>query len=78
MKDTPLKVATTGVGRRDLAELQRVQRRRLRNVTERGVRMTHDRFQAGKPLIFGKDRNRGIRPKGTRLAVVEFDPESAR
>ena len=47
------------------------------NVTERGVRddRTID-LQAGKPLIFGKDRNRGVRLEGTRLAVVEFDPKN--
>ena len=32
-------------------------------------------LEAGKPLIFGKERNRGIRLNGTRLEVVEFDPQ---
>jgi 2-oxoglutarate ferredoxin oxidoreductase subunit beta len=46
------------------------------DVTERGVRddRTID-LQAGKPLIFGKERNRGVRLNGTRLEVVEFDPQ---
>jgi 2-oxoglutarate ferredoxin oxidoreductase subunit beta len=46
------------------------------DVTERGVRddRTID-LQGGKPLIFGKERNRGVRLNGTRLEVVEFDPQ---
>ena len=31
---------------------------------------------AGQPLIFGKDRNKGIRLKGLEPEVVEFNPKS--
>ncbi|MDL1870936.1 2-oxoacid:ferredoxin oxidoreductase subunit beta [Deltaproteobacteria bacterium PRO3] len=31
---------------------------------------------AGQPLIFGKDRNKGIRLKGLEPEVVDFDPKS--
>ncbi|MDX1386264.1 MAG: 2-oxoacid:ferredoxin oxidoreductase subunit beta, partial [bacterium] len=30
----------------------------------------------GQPLIFGKERNRGIRMRGTEMEVVTFDPAS--
>ncbi len=30
----------------------------------------------GQPLIFGKDRNKGIRLKGVEPEIVEFDPKS--
>ena len=33
------------------------------------------RLEAGKPLVFGKDRNKGIRLRGLKPMVVEFDPE---
>jgi len=45
------------------------------DVTDKGVR--DDRTLAmehGKPLIFGKNQDRGIRLKGTRLSVAEFPP----
>lgn len=45
----------------------------FRDFTERNVR--EDRMiylEHGKPLIFGKDRNKGLRLKGTRLEVVEL------
>lgn len=34
------------------------------------------RLTEGQPLIFGKDKNKGIRMKGLYPEVVEFDPES--
>jgi len=34
------------------------------------------KLEEGKPLIFGKNKNRGIRMKGIQLEVVEFDPAS--
>jgi 2-oxoglutarate ferredoxin oxidoreductase subunit beta len=33
-------------------------------------------LEEGKPLIFGKDRNKGIRLVGTKMEVVNFDPTS--
>ena len=47
------------------------------DVTDKGVRddRTLD-LEHGKPLIFGKDKNRGIRLAGTRLEVVTFEPGS--
>lgn len=33
------------------------------------------KLTTGEPLIFGKERNRGLRLKGLDLEVVEFDPE---
>ncbi len=45
------------------------------SVTEKAVR--DDRtlaMQHGKPLVFGKNQDRGIRLAGTRLEVVEFPP----
>ena len=51
--------------RRGLPELQHLQRRRLRDFTDREVR--EDRMldlEHGKPLIFGKDRDKGIRLNG--------------
>ncbi len=47
------------------------------DMTEKAVR--DDRtiaLEHGKPLIFGKEMNKGIRLKGTRLEVVEFAPGS--
>jgi 2-oxoglutarate ferredoxin oxidoreductase subunit beta len=47
----------------------------FQHLTEKAVRddktigLEHD-----KPLIFGKDMNKGIRLRGTRLEVVEFTP----
>ncbi len=34
------------------------------------------KLEEGKPLVFGKDRNKGIRLKGLDPEVVEFDPKS--
>ena len=47
------------------------------SVTERSVREDRlVRLEAGKPLIFGKERNQGIRLRGLKPMVVEFDPEN--
>ena len=35
------------------------------------------KLSAGQPLIFGKDRNKGIRLRGLEPEVVEFDPKKA-
>ena len=45
-------------------------------ITERSLRKDRlVRLEAGKPLVFGKDRNKGIRLRGLKPMVVEFDPE---
>ena len=45
-------------------------------ITERSLREDRlVRLEAGKPLVFGKDRNKGIRLRGLKPMVVEFDPE---
>jgi len=33
------------------------------------------KLEAGAPLIFGKERNKGLRLKGLQIETVEFDPE---
>ena len=63
-----------GVGvRRDLPELQDLQRRRLRvrHRQERSRPTTSLYLEHGKPLIFGKDRNKGIRLHGLDPEVVD-------
>ena len=46
------------------------------SITERSLREDRlVRLEAGKPLVFGKDRNKGIRLRGLKPMVVEFDPE---
>ena len=45
------------------------------SISERSIRQ--DRLvwlETGKPLVFGKDRNKGIRLRGLKPVVVEFDP----
>lgn len=34
------------------------------------------KLAAGEPLIFGKERNKGVKINGTQLEIVEFDPAS--
>jgi 2-oxoglutarate/2-oxoacid ferredoxin oxidoreductase subunit beta len=46
-------------------------------VTDKQVREDVSiKLEEGKPLIFGKDRNKGIRLKGLHPEVISFDPAS--
>ncbi len=59
--------------RRDLPELQHLQRRRLRRLRRQGsARRPHAHLEHGKPMIFGKERDKGIRLNGLKLEVVEL------
>ena len=47
------------------------------SVADRSVREDRlVRLEAGKPLIFGKERNKGIRFRGLKPVAVEFNPEN--
>ncbi len=46
-------------------------------VTDKEMKEEHVlKLVEGKPLIFGKNKNRGIRLKGIKPEIVEFDPAS--
>ena len=57
--------------RRDPAELQHLQRRRLRRSHRERIKADHQLvLEHGKPLVFGKNRDKGIRMNGMRPEVV--------
>ena len=57
--------------RRDPAELQHLQRRRVGEPDREGDPRRHTiAVEHGKPLVFGKDRDKGIRMNGLALEVV--------
>ena len=59
--------------RRDSAELQHLQRRRFQRSQRQAIKADHQLvLEHGKPLIFGKNRDKGIRMNGQRAEVVQL------
>ena len=66
--------------RRDLPELQHLQRQGLHLHDREGAPATTQviYLEHGKPLVFGKDKDKGIRMRGTEMEVIQLGDGSVR